>query len=164
MRYYGKNFAPKIKELIQLANAGQSPSEKLTLSEEVAIVRAVTNPQLDRFMDMVFDESLPHEQRLGASELVKKCMADVSAIVEKASKVRALSTDAATVEDIDYVIGQVVGAIQQVVEPVDPILSATLQERIANIKLPGRNRDLPEPAKLLHKAIEEITKIQLGAS
>lgn len=164
MKFYGKNFSPKLRDLIQISNADTSPGDKLTLSEEVQIVRAVTGAQLDHFMEEAFNPANTPEERVGAAEIVKKCMTDVAAIVDKAARVRSLATDAATVEDIEYVINQVVGIVQQVVEPVDPILSRTLQDQISNIRLPGRHRDLPDPAKLLHKAVEEINTIENGNS
>lgn len=142
-------------------------------------MRVLSSAQIDELMEAALSPIPPPDKtksqqeqdkqqndalktKMMAAEMCKKNLADVSALVQKAAQVRSLATDAATVDDIQFVIDQVLAVIRQTVEPVDPILSISLVKQIEQVKMPNRARDLPDASALLVRAVEEISQIQAG--
>lgn len=159
--YYGKRLAPKLTELVNLSR-GDTPTERLSLQDEVDMMRVIATKQLDKVLATALSDTADLQVQLAAIELSKKTLSDVALMVDKAARVRALATDAATVDDIEFVMNQVVGIIQSVVLPVDPILAQTVITQIENVKMPNRNRDLPSANQLLAAAAKEIGSIENG--
>lgn len=170
--FYLRNLKPKLTDLVQLSRGTESPVDKLSLQEELDMTRVLASAQIDALLECALtpvDSAASEDEqkkqwaaKFSAGELCKKALADVSSMVQKAAQVRSLSTDAATVEDIQYVMDQVIAVIQQVVEPVDPTMAATLCMQLHNVRMPMRERNLPDQGALLLKAVEEIATIQTG--
>lgn len=135
-------------------------------------MRILSSSQIDGFIETALEpieQGLSDEDykkalnaKITSAEMCKKNLADVSSLVQKAAQVRSLATDAATVDDIQFVIDQVLAVIRQTVEPVDPVLSISLVKQIEQVKMPNRARDLPDASSLLVRAVEEISQIQAG--
>jgi hypothetical protein len=162
--YYGKRLQPKLRELINLARGSETPADRLALGDELDLIRTIAAAQLDTVLQRALDPNEKEEVRIGNGELAKKILADVASVAQKAAQVRSLAVDAATVDDIEFVINQVLGVIKTTVEPVDPILAASITHQIENIKMPGRNRDLPNATQLLNRAVAEIAEVEKGTS
>lgn len=172
--FYAARMKPTLRDLITVARGSDTPQAKLTLAEEVDIARILAASQLDEMMELAItpvDQKLTPQEfqkaqaaKVAAAEFCKKAVNDVAATVHKAAQVRSLATDAATAEDIEFVLNQVVAIIEAVVAPTDPVMARTIQDQIEKVQMPNRHRDLPDANKLLLKAVGEIEVIENGSS
>ncbi len=137
--YYSVNAGPALKaKLEELAQS--SPGDRMSLKEEVDFVRMLALEAV-----ALFDAALVSTDdgtKARAAACARGAMESVAGMVEKAARVRSVAQDTIDLEQVDYIVAQVVQIIERRVARVNKELADEIMADIADIKMPDvQHRD-----------------------
>lgn len=142
MRSYYARAAPSALRQRLEAVIGESigqPDEYLSLQGEVELARVSADQSLRLFSAACLgpgSEDISEEHKTTAIDLLRKSLAFVASLVEKAAKARALSSEVIRLEQLGMVTEQFTRAIEEEFGEESPAITARLLTRLQKIQLP----------------------------
>lgn len=139
MSYLTKNAGDALKaRLEEVAGDRESGLDGEVDLARVMAVRALQIYDRVCIQDPKEGEKTPSDQlKAMAVEGMRGALEFVTSIVERRAKVSAITGRFIPVEQIGFMVQQVMDAIEKVVAPVDPVLARQVCAEIEQIKLPG---------------------------
>jgi len=137
-KFYSQHAGPKLRELMEKAAA--AGDERLLLDEEIDFSRTLALRSIQLFETACLDETesakTSVDLKAAAIAGARNAMSHIADLVMKAAKIRALDANSAIAPALDFVVQQVVKAVEDEVAVTDPILAKRLTDRLRDIRLP----------------------------
>lgn len=136
--FYSKHAGPKLKQLMEAAADGGK--DRLSLDEEIDLTRTLALRAIQLYEVACLDETQSAktsvDQKAAAIAGARNAMSHVADLVTKAAKIRALDANLAVAPAVDFVVQQVLKAIEEEIVPSDKELADRVIARIDEIRLP----------------------------
>lgn len=131
---YFRNIAGStIRDILDEARK-RSPEERLSLLEEVELMRASAGEALGLFERSLKDTASPKAKAL-AIQVMRDSLLDVSIVVQRATQVRSLNEQTAGTEQIEYIIAHIERILQ---ESLTDSECAKVIKKMKEIRLPSK--------------------------
>ena len=138
LSFYSARAGASLKERLE-AMSKQEPGKRHSLADEVDLAR-LTCEQAVKLFDAAHFGAIPAtpETQAAAQSVLRGALDHVSEIVAKAARVRAVSLDTVDVEQLHYIVEQVVIILEDEVAAISRDAVDRVTARMRNIKLPER--------------------------
>lgn len=157
--YYSMNAGPLLKaKLEQLA--AQAPQDRQSLSDEVDFVRMLALESVALFEATI--ESGKADLQSRAAAIARGAMESVATMVEKHARVKATSESTIDLEQVDYIIAQIVRIIEHRVAAVNKPLADKVIADISDIRMPDTQHSATDPRDIAHDVIATL-KLMKGS-
>lgn len=143
-KFYSRRAGPELRKVLE-EQASSSPDERMSLLEEVDLMRMLALENVQMFEAICIENRKGTDGAEPSNELkamvTSSCRRALEAVTEtvlKAAKTRSLNEAVVDVQQIDYIVAQILAAIETRVKPVDELLYDQLSEDLKKIRLPER--------------------------
>jgi hypothetical protein len=136
--YYSRGAGVALKErLAELA--GDEPARRHSLAEEVDLARIGCEKAVRLFEAACMgEEKASPDAQAAALALLRQSLDHVAELVAKASKARRDSLETVDLEQLDYMVDQVVMILEEEVRPLGDAVVDRCTARLKSVKIPER--------------------------
>jgi len=131
--YYSANAGPLLKAKLEEL-AAMAPQDRTSLSDEVDFVRMLALQSVALFEATIQSGDAALQTR--AASIARDAMESVATMVEKHSRVRATSEGTIDLQQVDYIISQMVNIIERHVAVKNKAMADRIIADIRNIRMP----------------------------
>ena len=140
MTLYTKRASIPLKALLDEV-AKKSPSERMSLADEIDVARIICDRAIKTFDKVFFNEDpnkeISDKSKLGTMRLVQDSLEHVSRLVAQHAKVLALSDATLNTEQCGYMIDQIVKILDDHLVDQEEIYKLIVQD-LNKMKLPEK--------------------------